>query len=260
MLGAIIGDLAGSIYEFEQFDKVRPIKLRKIIKKDSFFSDDTILTIAVADAILSGKDFGDMLKQYANKYIDYLPKNIKTFPTIFSKNFIKWVKGESEGKSNGNGAMMRISAVGRLLDREDEVIKNAELATVPSHNNEEAIKCAKTIALITYYFRKGMTKDEVIKKLDLKIEKPTIEKFNYTCGETIDVVLYCIFNSTSYENAIKTAISFGGDTDTNACIVGGVAEVMYGIDEKLKEECLNRLPKEFVDVIKKVYKKMNKIN
>lgn len=256
MIGAIIGDMAGSIYEYEQFEKVRPIRIRKIIKKNSFFSDDTILTIAVADAIMSGCNYEEKLRLYAKKYSKCLPKGIKTFPTVFSKNFLKWVEGEVEGKSTGNGAMMRISPVGYLFNTEKEVLKNAKAAVTPSHNSDDAIKCAQTIAMIIYYFRNGLTKEEIINKLGLKIKKPVIEKFNYTCAETIDVVLYCIFNSSSFEDAIKKAISFGGDTDTNACIVGGVAEAMFGVDQKLKNECLKKLPEEFKEVLKRAYKKV----
>ncbi len=150
---------------------------------------------------------------------------------MFSPNFIKWAKGTSQGVSCGNGAMMRISSVGYLFNTEEDVIKNSFLATIPSHNSEEAINCAKTISLIIFYARKGYSKQEIIKKLNLNIIKPEIKEFNYTCSSTIDLCLYSLFNSTDFENSIKLAISFGGDTDTNACIVGSMAEALYGIDD-----------------------------
>ncbi len=175
---------------------------------------------------------------------------------MFSPNFAKWLYSNETGTSNGNGAMMRISPVGFLFDSEEEVIENARLATIPSHNSPEAIDSAKTIALIIYYARKGLSKDEIIEKLKLTIKKPTINKFNYTCLATIDLCLYSLFTSNSFEESIIKAISFGGDTDTNACIVGGMAEAMFGIDKKLKEEALKKLPDEFINVLNRceIYK------
>ena len=259
MLGAIIGDLAGSIYEYDQFYAVKPIKIKKIIEDNAFFSDDTILTIAVADAILSGANYGDKLREYALKYNDKTPKDRVYFETMFSPNFAKWAKdSQSHGKSIGNGAMMRVSPVGYLYNSEEDVVKNARLVTIPSHNTTEAIDCAKTIALIIFYARHGMTKDEIVKKLDLKITKPIIDKFNYTCKDTIGLCLYSWYYADSFEDSIRLAISFGGDTDTNACIVGSMAEAMYGIDDKLIQVAISKLPKEFVEILRKSYKRMCK--
>lgn len=255
MLGAIIGDLAGSIYEYAQLKKHKSIKVKNIIENNAFISDDTILTIAIADAIINKVDYEQKLKEYALKYCNKIPQDIPYFETMFSPNFIKWAKGDFQGVSCGNGAMMRISPVGYLFNTEEDVIKNANLATRPSHNTEEAINCAKTIALIILYARKGYTKQEIVKKLNLNIVKPEIKKFNYTCSETIDLCLYSLFNSNSFENSIKLAISFGGDTDTNACIVGSMAEALYGIDDKLRQKALSLLPNEFKTILSKCYAK-----
>lgn len=257
MLGAIIGDLAGSIYEFEQVKKHSNVKINNIIEDNAFYSDDTILTIAIADSILNQKDYGQTLKDYALKYGDCVPKNIPYFKSMFSPGFMAWAKKNEQGYSFGNGAMMRISSVGYLFNNEKDVIKNSYLATSPSHNSKEAIDSATKIALIIFYSRNGLTKEEIIKRLNLNIKKPNINKFNYTCSETIDICLYSLFNSNSFEESIRTAISFGGDTDTNACIVGSMAEAMFGIDEELKQKALSKLPSEFIDIIKKVYEKIN---
>lgn len=254
MLGAIIGDLAGSIYEFDQIKNHKPIKIKNIIEDDAFYSDDTILTVAIADAILSGAKYEDKLREYTLKYDGKLPNFAPYFKTMFSPNFIKWAQGDTVGTSAGNGAMMRISPVGFLFNSADEVFKNARLATVPSHNSPSAINCATTIALIIFYARRGMSKKQIIEKLDLKITKPHITKFNYTCDDTIDVCLYSIFNTNSFEDSIKLAISFGGDTDTNACIVGSVAEAFYGIDKNLKQTAMKKLPPQFVKVVNKFYR------
>ncbi len=256
MLGAIIGDLAGSIYEFDQIKNFREVSIDKIIEDNAFFSDDTILTIAVADAIINKCDYGEKLRKWAKKYKNYIPKFQPYFKTPFSPGFTKWVKGDLEGTSTGNGAMMRVSPVGFLFNTEEEVAKNAYLATRPSHNSEEAISCAKIIASVVFYARMGFTKEQIRDKLNLKIRKPDIQKFNYTCHDTIDVCLYSFFNANSFEEAISIAISFGGDTDTNASIVGGMAEAMYGIDENLKRYALSKLPAEFVPVLEKAYQQV----
>ena len=170
MWGAIIGDIAGSIYEYEQMKKIKNINCKEIIPANGFFSDDTILTISIADAIINNKDYEETLKMYGKRYEDYKPNHKPYFETIFSPGFMKWVNEEKEGSSIGNGAMMRISPIGYMFQSEQEVIKNAKLATVPSHNSEEAIKSSKIVALIIYYARMGMPKDEIIKKLNLEIK------------------------------------------------------------------------------------------
>ena len=181
MLGAIIGDLAGSIYEFEQINNFHPVKINNIIEDNSFFSDDTILTIAIADAILNNVNYETKLKEYALVYDNKIPKDIPYFKTMFSPGFTKWSKSNFQGDSIGNGAMMRISPVGYLFNTEEDVIKNARLATIPSHNSKIAIESATTVALIIFYARLGLSKQEIISKLNLKIKKPKITKFNYTC-------------------------------------------------------------------------------
>lgn len=253
MLGAIIGDLAGSIYEYEQTKNHKPIQINNIIEDNAFISDDSILTMAIADAIINKKDYGQTLKDYALKYQDHLPQYKPYFKTVFSPRFIKWAKSDLQGTSTGNGAMMRVSPVGYLFDTEEDVIKNSYLATIPSHNTPEAINYAKTIALIIFYIRNGYSKQDIIKKLDLNIRKPEINSFNSTCANTIDLCLYSLFNSTSFEDSIKLAISFGGDTDTNACIVGSMAEAMYGIDSTLKEKAISYLPNEFKHILQECY-------
>lgn len=256
MLGAIIGDLAGSIYEFDQVKQHSKVKVNNLIENSAFYSDDTILTVAIADAILNNVDYEEKLREYALLYNDAIPQDIPYFETMFSPNFVKWAKREKDGTSEGNGAMMRISPVGFLFDSEDDVIKNAYLATIPSHNSESAIKCAKTIALIIFYARKGLSKSEIINKLNLKIVEPKITHFNYTCQDTIDLCLYCIFQANSFEDSMKLAISYGGDTDTNACIVGSMAEAFYGIDNKLKQKAISKLPPQFIQIINKFYQKI----
>lgn len=252
MYGAIIGDLAGSVYEFEQVKKVQSIKIDNIIEDNSFYSDDTILTIAILDAIKNDQDYERYLKYYINKYSNYKPNVKPYFEHPFSPGTMKWAKESCQGVSSGNGAMMRISPVGYLFDSEEEVIQNAKLATIPSHNTDEAIECATIIALIIYYARNGLSKEEIFKKLHLTVKYKPFEKFNYTCSETIDNCLYALYISNDFSESIKNTLLMGGDTDTNACIVGSMAEALYGIDDSLKKQMEDKIPKEFVRILHKV--------
>ena len=259
MYGNIIGDLAGSIYEYSQIKKVSNIKIKKLISSDSFISDDTILTIAIADAILSKENYEKKLKEYGIKYENYVKPNMPYFEKTFSPGFIKWVHSNDQGKSCGNGAMMRIAPIGYLFNSLKEIEKQSILATIPSHNNKEAIYCATLVAKIIYFARKGYQKDAILKKLNIKLCDKEINEFNFTCSSTIDICLYSLFTSNSFEESIRKVISYGGDTDTNACIVGGMAEALYGLDKKYIEIVNKKIPNEFKKVLEEAYKKQNKI-
>ena len=254
MLGSIYGDKAGSIYEFNQTKKIESINPEKLILPNSFYSDDTIETIAVIDAIINNKDYEQTLREYILNNIEYKPNYTPYFKTSFSPGTIKWAKGIGRNDSIGNGAMMRISPVGYLFNSEQEVKENARLATIPSHNSHEAIESATIIALMIFYFRTGLTKAEVFRKLNLLVKYEPFEKFNTTCKETLGNCLYAIYNSFSFEDAIRRTLLMGGDTDTNCCIVGSVAESLYGMSEMQKEETIAGLPNEYVKMLKRVYK------
>lgn len=254
MLGAIYGDKSGSIYEFNQTKKVEPVIPEKLIVSNSFYSDDTIETIAVIDAIINKKSYEKVLRDYILKYENYKPNFSPYFKTAFSPRTIKWAKKIGDSNSVGNGAMMRISPVGYLFDTEKDIIENARLATIPSHNSEEAVYCATTIALMIFYFRNGLSKEEVYKKLKLQTKYIPFTKFNMTCGNTIGNCLYAIYHSTSFEDAIRKILVMGGDTDTNACIVGSVAESIYGMTSEQKAMAEKDLPSDYVKILRKVYK------
>jgi ADP-ribosylglycohydrolase len=211
--------------------------------------------MAIIDAINDNRDYNFYLKKYIKDYTDYKPNFNPYFKSSFSPNMIKWANGSYIGNSTGNGAMMRVSPIGYLFDKENDVIENAYLSTIPSHNSKEAIECSKIIALMIYYFRNGLSKEEVFKKLNIKIEYKPFDKFNTTCYETINNCLYVIYNSYSFEDAIRKIIYLGGDTDTNACIVGSVVESIYGIDDYLIEQANEKIPDCFVRELKMIYKK-----
>ena len=253
MYGNIIGDLAGSIYEYGQTKKVSHITVDKLITNDSFISDDTILTIAIIDAIVNNKEYGEKLREYGTKYEDFIKLDISYFEKTFSPGFLNWVHGNFGGQSCGNGAMMRIAPIGYLFNSLSEIEKQAKLATMPSHNNKEAIECATIIAKIIFLARKGYSKEKIIKKLNITLYEKEIKQFNYTCYDTIDICLYALFTTDNFDDAIKKVLSYGGDTDTNACIVGGMAEAMYGLDGQYVKQVEEKLPEEFKELLKKAY-------
>ena len=252
MYGAVIGDLAGSIYEYGQLKKIEPIKMEKVIPDNAFFSDDTILTVAISEAALNGGDYASYLKKYIKEYENYHPNFSPYFKSHFSPNTMKWAKSFNVGMSSGNGAMMRISAIGYLFDTEEEVIREAALATIPTHNSKEAKQAATIIALMIFYFRKGLSKNEVYDLLNLSAVYTPFTRFNTTCRETLSNVLYAIFYSTSFEDALRLILLMGGDTDTNACIVASVCEALYGISDNLVKEAEAKIPEKFTRILRKV--------
>lgn len=254
MWGSIIGDLAGSVYEFSQIKEVTPVVVDELIRDDAFYSDDTILMVAIVDAILNDRDYNKYLREYGLEFIDYKPDVTPYFKTSFSPGFIKWLKGNEEGLSMGNGAMMRIAPVGYLFNDLDTVREESKKATTPSHNNSDSIKSARIVASIIYLARSGYSKEEIIELLDLDISFKPFSKFNYTCSDTIGNCLYALFTTDSFENALREVISYGGDTDTNACIVGGMAEAFYGVDQSLVDKAKEKVPEKFVKVLEKAYK------
>ena len=258
MYGAIIGDLAGSLYEFDQTKKVFPISVNQLIEEKSFYSDDTILTIAILDAILQGEDYEKCIKKYIQEYMGYKPNYEPYFKTPFSPNLIKWYQGKVAGNSKGNGAMMRISPIGYLCTNENDIMTQSRLATLPSHNSIEAIQAAQTVTQIIYYGNLGMNKQEIMKKMGIFTTYKPFDKFNTTCSDTLPNCLYALFSSNNFEEAVKKVISFGGDTDTNACIVGSMAEALYSVDSNFVLLAKQKIPKEFNDVLEKGYCKIKK--
>lgn len=255
MWGAVIGDLAGSIYEYEQIKKIKTVQGKEIIPSNAFFSDDTILTVAIAEAFQTDRNYEKALKKYGKEYINYKPNFKPYFRTSFSPGYIKWLNSNEQGKSIGNGAMMRISPIGLGSISEKEVKENTRLATEPSHNSKEAIVYATLIALMIFYAKNGMKKEEILKKLNINLEYKEFEKFNTTCSQTFDNCVYAAFSSDSFEESINKILKFGGDTDTNACITGSIAESLYGINQKLIEQAKKYIPSEFVKIIEKEYQK-----
>ena len=225
MLGAIVGDIIGSVHEFigtktKQFPLFVP---------ESKFTDDTVLTVAVADWILSGQDLVELLRDYTMAYPG----------RSYGLRYNRWAEGPSRDPyhSFGNGSAMRVSPVGFAFDTIKEVLDWAERSAAVTHNHPEGIRGAQATAAAIFHARRTRDKDEIRRKLEVQFGyelrqrlddiRPSY-RFNETCQETVPQALIAFFESTSYEDAIRNAISLGGDADTLACITGGVAEAYYG--------------------------------
>ncbi len=255
MWGAIIGDIAGSTYEAEQFGNVHKVSVDKIITDKSMFTDDTILTIAILDAYLNDKDYENKIKEYANNY-----RGVKHpgFPDAFSQGFLRWVDGVRDNNSIGNGAMMRISSIPFLSTDYMQMLDDVKAATMTSHNTEEAISCTVVISEIIYSALNGETKEELAHRYKDYIFYKDFIEFNATCKKTLNNCLYAVFSSSSYEETIRKVISYGGDTDTDACIAGAMAESLYGAPSYLIEEARKKLPDSFIYLLDQAYERKNK--
>ena len=250
MYGAIIGDMAGSIYEYDQLDNIHSITMGKIIEDRAFYSDDTILTMAITEAIMNNGDYEFYLRKYIKENLNYKPKFKPYFKEPFSNNMMRWINTFGNGESYGTGALMRISPVGYLFDKEKDIIKNARLATIPTHNTFEAINAATTVALIIFYLRNGASLTYVYKKLNLRIKYNRFYEFNTSCDETLNNCLYILYHTGSFEEAIRMTLLMGGDTDTNCAIVGSMAEALYGVDQSLVDKVDERIPVKYVKLLK----------
>ena len=225
MIGAIAGDVIGSIYEWDNIKT----KQFELLDQDCFFTDDSVLTIALADAILNQQDYASVMKSYYRRYPD----------AGYGGMFHRWAQSEASQPYNswGNGAAMRISPVGFAFDSLDEVLANAEKYTAVTHNHPEGIKGAQATAAAIFLARKGGTKQEIKEYVTttfgydlsktLEEIRPTYQ-FNESCQQTVPEAITAFLESDDFEDAIRNAISLGGDSDTLACITGGIAEAFYG--------------------------------
>lgn len=225
MLGAIIGDIIGSVHEFigtksADFELFTP---------ECTFTDDTVLTVAVADCLMTGAFYADKFREYTLAY-----------PTRgYGLGFLQWVhsgKREPYG-SWGNGSAMRVSPVGFALDDLESVLSEAKRSAEVTHDHPEGIKGAQATAAAIFLARNGSSKDEIRDYISRIFEydmNRTVEEirpdytFDVSCQGTVPEAVIAFLDSNGYEDAVRLAVSLGGDADTLACITGGIAEAFYG--------------------------------
>ena len=274
MLGAIIGDIAGSKYEFNNtFDYDFGM-----FGEGCDFTDDTICTVAIADAIQNGRSYQESLLDWCRRYPS--PKG------AYGGRFAGWIHSLDPQPYNsfGNGSAMRVSPVAWLFDNLSQVLEEAEKTALPTHNHPEGIKGAKAVAHAIWYFRKSKFSEESkdseneetkgLKNENAKASKDENEtiqgfmsiarsyyedfgtrvypkgKFDETCMDAVPLSFYLLSQASSFEDAIRLAISHGGDSDTIGAIVGSIAEARFGIPQEMKEKALSYLPDDMKDIWK----------
>lgn len=252
IFGAIAGDIIGSSYEF-QGARFEPIK---IFKYDCNYTDDTVLTIAIADWLATpGSNAQDKLQEWARKFsqVGYGP------------SFVKWIVQENPLPYNscGNGSAMRVSAVGCVANSVEEALELAKESALPTHNHPEGVKGAQAVALAIFLARQGVEKEEIRSQLiaqfgyDLSRSYSQLfndsYEFHVLCQDTVPEALICFFESDSYLDCVCKAMLINKDADTAACIAGSVAAAYYGLPLEIKERVLDYyLPESFVGVIKRL--------
>lgn len=252
MIGAIAGDIIGSVYESHN------LKSTDFPLFDSWcrFTDDTVLTVAVADAILTASDYSGKLREYFRLY----PRR------GYGPGFARWAASDSSRPyySRGNGSAMRVSPVGFAFPTLEEVLEEAEKSARATHNHPEGIKGAQAVASAVFLARTGSCKDAIRgyieRTFDYDLGEPLDEirkyyRFDVTCTGSVPQAITAFIESKDYEDAIRKAISIGGDSDTIACIAGGIAQAFYGgvpqpIVEKVRtllDQRLNHVVSEFMN-------------
>ncbi|MFO7734386.1 MAG: ADP-ribosylglycohydrolase family protein [Candidatus Aminicenantes bacterium] len=225
MIGAIAGDIIGSVYEFRQI-KTKDFPL---FRPECAFTDDTVLTVAIAQAVLTDGDYRKAVLDFGRRYPD----------AGYGGNFAVWLHSPDPKPYNswGNGSAMRASPVGFAFDTVDDVLREAARSAKFTHNHPEGIKGAQAAALAVFLARTERSKDlirsEIAARFGYDLARTVDEirpsyRFDESCQRTVPEAIVAFLESTSYEDAVRNAVSLGGDSDTLACITGGIAEAFYG--------------------------------
>ena len=255
MYGAILGDIIGSPYEFDMGSKTKEFSL---FSKRSTFTDDSVMTIAVAEAFLGVPDDDEVIRK---RLIDAMQKYGALYPHAgYGLRFSDWLDSEAPMPYNswGNGSAMRVSAVAWLYNDLETVRHMARLSAEVTHNHPEGIKGAEATASAIFLARTGYTKDRIRQYIENEFGyalnrtcdeiRPTYHHVE-SCMETVPEAITAFLEGDSFEDVIRTAVSLGGDCDTLTCIAGSIAEAFYGVSDDLKEECMSRLPQDLLEVL-----------
>jgi ADP-ribosylglycohydrolase len=247
MIGAIIGDVIGSVFEWHN---VKTTEF-KLFSRESKFTDDTVMTIAVADALLSKQTFKNPIKdalESRTTYIAKLKQYGHRYPNVgYGNMFNDWLKESSPKpyKSYGNGSAMRVSSIGFAFDTLEEVLKESKRSAKITHNHRDGIKGAQAVATAVFFAKNGESKDSIKHRLENMFKYNLSRKldeirpkymFDSSCQGSVPEAIIAFLESEHFEDAIRKAISLGGDSDTIACITGAVAQAYY-----------NKIPTEIID-------------
>lgn len=247
MYGAILGDIIGSPYEFDRGNKTKDFPL---FSDESCFTDDTVMTVAVAEAFMDAPDDEAEIRQ---RLVNSMRRWGRRYPTAgYGLRFCDWLycREPKPYYSWGNGSAMRVSSVAWLYNDLDTVRRMAKLSAEVTHNHPEGIKGAEATAAAIFLARTGHSKAGIKAYIE--------ENFHYdlsrtcdeirpgyrhveSCQETVPEAITAFLEGKSFEDVIRTAVSLGGDCDTLTCIAGSIAEGFYGVTEALKQACKHRL-------------------
>lgn len=259
MYGAILGDIIGSPYEFDRGNKSKDYPL---FSTNSAYTDDSVMTLAVADAFLSlSPEAAD--KDIRRRLIQSMQTYGRKYPYAgYGGMFRRWLKDSNPQPygSYGNGSAMRVSSAAWLFDDLETVRHMAQLSAEVTHNHPEGIKGAEAIASAIFLARTGSTKAEIKNYIEQQFHydlsrtcdeiRPTYRHVE-SCQETVPESITAFLEGNSFENVIRTAVSLGGDCDTLTAIAGSIAEGFYGVPEKLKQQCCERLPEDLRKVLQR---------
>ncbi len=249
LLGAIAGDVVGSVYESRRYS-TKAIDFR-LFSRYSRFTDDTVMTVANADWLLTGNRLSEIMQRYGNKYPH----------AGYGRAFKGWLKAMNPQPYNswGNGSAMRVSPIGWAFETLEETLDAAKKSAEVTHNHPEGIKGAQATAACVFLARTGRNKQEIKEYVEttfgynLNRTCEEIRKtyhFDVSCQGSVPESIIAFLESTDYESAVRLAVSLGGDADTMGAITGGIAEAYYKvIPQHIKEEVIKRLPTEFVDIM-----------
>lgn len=246
MLGAIAGDIIGSLHEFNG-NKRADLPL---FGQGSFFTDDSVLTIATAEKLLTGGNYAALYRKWARLYPD----------SGFGGRFARWfvAKDAPPYNSFGNGSAMRVSPVGWAFDTLEETLAEARRSALPTHDHPEGIKGAESVAAAIFMARKGAGKKEILqyiqKTFDYDLSRSVEEirltyHFDETCQGSVPQAIRCFLEGKSYEETVRLAVSLGGDADTQACIAGSIAEAAFGLPKDIALKAREALPLEMLAVL-----------
>ncbi len=263
MYGAILGDIIGSPYEFDRGKKTKNFPL---FSRRSEFTDDSVMTVAVAEALADAADEGMIRDEAAVKrrLVASMKAWGKKYPFAgYGGRFFHWLfSGDTEPYgSYGNGSAMRVAAAGYMMDSLEDTRRLAAWTAGVTHNHPEGIKGAEATAAAIYMARTGSTKDEIrdyiVKEFGYDLSRTCDEiRPGYhhveSCQETVPEAMTAFMEGEDFEDVIRTAVSLGGDCDTLTCIAGSIAEAFYGVPGELKAECKKRLPEEMAAVVVRV--------
>lgn len=247
MIGAIAGDIIGSIFEHRPHKSVD----FPLFNPYSRFTDDTVMMLAVARALMEKSSYGEEMKELGRKY----PK------AGYGGTFIGWLFEDEIKPYNswGNGSAMRVCPIGLYFNSDEQVLREAKATAEISHNHPEGIKGAQSVALAIWMANEGAGKEDIRNRIntefDYDLDRSVEEirpgyRFDVSCQGSVPEAIIAFLDSSDYESAVRLAVSLGGDADTQACIAGGIAEAYYGnIPEAIQREVRGRLPADLLEIL-----------